>query len=185
MQRTVSAAVLGLVLASPAPRIWAASFAVDGVNTCTTINCAAKTIQGSYTSIGFGLSAGDTWVYQVLATAGECLRLEITQSSADTEMAVVSPDPAAGAAVNNIWADDDSGGGLRPLIKIDPVPRTGRYTVVVSRFSSASGNANFSLRYGRYDGGNPNCDPPSSPGGVGAGAVLDADGVHPKATSGE
>ena len=60
--------------------------------------------------------------------------------------------------------DDDSGAENNPLIKIDPVPRTGYYTVVVSRYNASAGNVNFILRYGRYNTGNPNCQPPTPAG---------------------
>ena len=58
-------------------------------------------------------------------------------------------------------ADDDSGGNLRPLIKIDPTPVTGYYVVALSHFAGFPEDITFTLRYGRYASGNPNCNNPT------------------------
>ena len=160
---------LGLALSLLASSAIAGGFTNDNLNACGATNCAARTIQGTYTSAGNNTSTNNTWVHQVFCVAGGCCRLDVTAQAADLEMGVVSPDPSfITGGVSNIWADDDSGIGLNPLIVIDPVPRTGRYTVVLSRFSGGTtGTVNFTLRYGRYPtGNNPNCLSPTLPGGI-------------------
>lgn len=151
-------AAFGITLA--ATEASSGSAVAVGLATCTTTNCRAKTIQGLYTSSN-GLAVGQAWVYQFYAQQGDCLRLDVVSQTSDTEMALVSPNPATGNTVNFVWADDDLSGGLRPLIKVDPVPRTGYYTLVLSRFSASAVNASFGIKYGRYNSGNMNCASPS------------------------
>ncbi len=53
--------------------------------------------------------------------------------------------------------------GLLPEIRIDPTFQVGWYTVRISEWTGAVQSAViFNLRYGRYNSGNANCDPPAS-----------------------
>ena len=141
--------VAGLCLSFGSVAVWAGALLQDSRNTCTTDNCASQRIRGFY-------ERAQPWVVLVQAVAGECLRLHVTRQTADLEMAVLSPD-----VQENHWVDDDSGGSLRPLIKIDPTPVTGWYVVVVSHVLGSSTRENFDLRYGRYPTGNANCTNPT------------------------
>lgn len=150
--------LLGLALGLAPGSAWAGSYWQDPTSTCTSTNCKSQKLRGVF-------QKNEPFVIQLFASAGQCLRIEVTRQSADMEMALVSPNPSlVPTGVNFIFADDDSGVGLLPLIKVDPTSNTGWYTLVVSRFSPGSGGANFDVRYGRYPTGNPNCSPSSLPG---------------------
>src|SRR4051794_4361638 len=99
------------------------------------------------------------WEIQVGANVGQCLRLETTSvdpSSTDLEMVVVSPS-------GQVYRNDDLATGNRlSLVKVSPAER-GWYTVQVSTFDGRPVTANFTLRYGSYSGGNPNCQTPTQP----------------------
>ena len=96
------------------------------------------------------------WVVEVYAGVGECVRLFVTTTAFDAKLTVVAPNGA-------VYRDDDSGGSLRPLVRIANAPSTGWYTVQVAQFSGAPTNANFTLKYARYNGGNPNCAVATTP----------------------
>jgi hypothetical protein len=61
-----------------------------------------------------------------------------------------------------IWRNDDFFGDPRPLIEaITDI--NGWYTLQVSHSVGADVIADFTLRYGRYNSGNPNCSSVTSP----------------------
>lgn len=126
---------------------WAGAQYESPMSSCTALNCSGMTIRGIQQS-------NEPFVIQVYARAGECLRLDIGQQSEDAAMVVLYP------SVFYEWYNDDrdhDGGDFRPLIGIDPVPWTGWYTVVVSYFDLDDRVTRFTLDYGRYPGGNINC----------------------------
>jgi len=90
------------------------------------------------------------WVGQLYAGIGECLRLEITTTSFDSEITVLSPN-------GTVYRDDDGNGALRPLVKIANAPASGWYTVQVAQFNGFPVNQPFHMLYGRYLHGNINC----------------------------
>lgn len=91
------------------------------------------------------------WVIQVYSTAGQCLRVFVTSTNFDSRLTVVAPN-------GFVYSDDDNYDNVsRPLVKIANAPISGWYTVQVSHYSGAPINANFTLKYGRYTSGNPNC----------------------------
>lgn len=135
----------GIALALVTTVAWAGSQIESRLSTCTTINCAGETIRGTH-------QATEPFVSQIFARAGECLRLDVTQASADTTLRVVMPTVNFTAANNNRAADD-----TRPLLKLDNLARTGWYTVLVSLQGAGNTVVRFRLDYGRYPGGNPNC----------------------------
>jgi len=98
------------------------------------------------------------WVVEVYAGVGECLRLFVTTTAFDAKITVMAPNGA-------VYRDDDSGGSLRPLVKIGGAPVQGWYTVQVAHYAGMPQNANFTLLYGRYTAGNVNCANPTSPFG--------------------
>jgi len=123
------------------------------VSSATKLNANAVTINGSLHGNGFD---AQPWTTQVYAQAGECVRLFVTSSSFDAEMVVIAPD-------GEVFRDDDSGGSLRPLVEIASAPSFGWYTVQIAQFAGAASNGDFTLKYGRYTAGNPNCANPTTP----------------------
>lgn len=104
------------------------------------------------------------WTAELYAAPGECLRLFVTSTAFDSKLTVTAPN-------GQVYRDDDSGGFLRPLVKIANPPVRGWYTVQVAEWTGAPTNANFTLLYGRYTAGNPNC----------AGGTLPVSGALPEA----
>jgi hypothetical protein len=100
----------------------------------------------------------ENFVMEAWGGAGDCLRFEITGTvpTFDPAMMIIGPSFAGGA----VWADDDSGAGLYPLVKI-VAPVSGVYTVVVTEYLRQSSAKDFTLKYGRYNGTNPNCSNPT------------------------
>jgi len=126
-------------------------------SSCTTLNCSTISVGATVKSFG-DVSAG-RWVAEVFAAEGQCLRLFVSQQFADLETVVVAPNGA-------VYRNDDGGVGggdgvLRPLVKIDPTPNNGWYTVSIGHFAGAAVTGNFTLRYGRYPSGNINCADPT------------------------
>lgn len=134
--------------------IQAGSNLSDPPGTCTASNCQAMTLTGTMQR------TPENFVTEVWAGNGECLRLEVTSTSPsfDPAMMVIGPSFSDGA----IWSDDDSGAGLNPLLKIN-APVGGWYTVVVTEYTRVDSAKDFTLKYGRYNGGNPNCNGAAGP----------------------
>ena len=146
---------LAIVIASmTTTAAWAGSQIESILSTCGTINCAGETIRGTH-------QATEPFVSQVFARAGECLRLDVTQQTADTALRVVGPTVVFTRSNTNREAGDS-----RPLLKLDDLPSTGWYTILVSLQGAGNTVVGFTLDYGRYPGGNANC----------AGAATAADG---------
>jgi hypothetical protein len=124
-----------------------------GPFTCTTADCGATILNGTIKA--FGPSAGK-WTGEFFAGANECLRVFVFSQFADLQTAVVAPN-------GTTYRDDDGGGALRPLVKINPTPNNGWYTVSIGRFAGAASTGNFSLAYSRHNAGNPNCANPTVP----------------------
>jgi hypothetical protein len=60
----------------------------------------------------------------------------------------------------NVYRNDDSGVSSCsncPLVKVDPTPDPGWYTLQISTWNGASIEGNFILLYGLYNSGNPDC----------------------------
>jgi hypothetical protein len=98
------------------------------------------------------------WVAELYAGRGECVRFFVTTTAFDAKITVIAPN-------GTVYRDDDSGGSLRPLVKIASAPVQGWYTVQVAHYAGVPQNANFTLLYGRYTAGNVNCANPTSPFG--------------------
>ncbi len=145
-----------------------------GSSTCTGLNCNALTVQGTVNTYGGSDQYPGSWVAKVWgSTPGSCLRLDVTNdfgASPDYEMTVVAP---SGAVYRN-----DQGGGACincPIVKI-PSTSAGWYTVVIHPWlTGTSVNENFVLKYGTYNGGNPNCNSATTPFSLGRSAVKSKD----------
>jgi len=123
------------------------------VSTATGIGASSVTINGSMTDIP---DFTEPWVGELYAQAGECVRLAVITTLFDSELTVAAPN-------GTVFRDDDSGGDLKPLVRIASAPVTGWYTVQVAHFSGVPVSANFTLKYARYNGGNPNCAVATAP----------------------
>jgi hypothetical protein len=145
--------ILGLSLTSKVA--WAGPQVFDTKDTCTTINCNAATYTGTYEGTFDGNA--QPFILQIFAQRNECVRLAVTQQQNDLEMVLISPNGA-------VWRNDNSGGTPNPLIKA----RTGSspdgwYTLQISQFNGLSSNTgfDFTLKYGRYNADNLNCNSPT------------------------
>ena len=140
----------------------AALFADTTKSTCTTPNCQAaiidKAVILSEQAVS-GVASTTPWTGQFFSSGNECVRIEVLATdplNRDLTMHFVGPDLS-------VWTDDDSGANLFPRIEANTlVP--GRYTVVVGLFAPTVTNSNtrFTLSYGRYPSGNPNCSEPTA-----------------------
>jgi hypothetical protein len=130
--------------------------------TCATLNCGSLVLPGTVLSIP---PSASTWVGKLFAAANECVRLDVDRQNADLRMVVVAPN---GTIYRN---DDRTATDFRPLVQINPTPNNGWYTVQLAKFNGQAVSANFTLFYGRYNAGNPNCGqaavqpPGAGPGG--------------------
>jgi hypothetical protein len=133
------------------------------VSTATKLDATAVTLNGTLHDTN---GNSQPWTTQVYAQAGECLRLFVTSTSFDAKLEVIAPD-------GEVFRDDDSGGSLRPLVKIASAPNFGWYTVQVAQFDGTPLTADFTMKYGRYNNGNPNCATPTNPLAI-VGAALES-----------
>lgn len=132
----------------------------DTFSTCTTINCSSLRFPGTLFNSGGGTFA-NTWIANFAGGTGQCLRFDATFPSGatfdtDLEIVVVAPN-------GTVFRNDDRIPGVdrRPLVKIDPAPNNGWYTVHIAQFSGTPENLNFVLLHGVYNSGNPNCSSPT------------------------
>jgi hypothetical protein len=130
---------------------WAGSQIESRVSSCSATNCAGETIRATH-------QASEPFVTQIFARAGECLRLDVTQQSADVAILVGAPTPPFGVSSD----DRDGATDTRPLLMLDALPWTGWYTVIVGYEDVGNAVVRFRLDYGRYPGGNANCAAPAA-----------------------
>ena len=124
------------------------------VSTCSTINCSSVQIDATILRSGAAVAP---WVGEIYARGGECLRLDIIDviPSADLELVVV-------ASNGTVYRNDNRNSTIdRPLVKIGNTPVGGWYSVSVLPAGGAVIQADFTLVYGRYNVGNPNCSSPT------------------------
>jgi hypothetical protein len=154
MRRIPVAGLIALVTLLLVPVLSSAQTNIfdDTVSTCTGTNCSALRLPG--TVLNFAPSAGN-WDINVFSSGDECIRLDVISQNTDLEMVVVAPN---GTVYRN---DDRTVLDARPLVKIDPTPNNGWYTVHLARFDGSAVNANFVLLYGRHNSGNVNCSNPT------------------------
>jgi len=136
---------IGCIAVATTGVAWAGAQLESTLSSCSTINCSGMTIRGVH-------QAREPFVTQIYALRGECMRLEISEQSADTALLVLSPSVLFGQG-----SDDRDGADDRPLLLLDALPWTGWYTVVVSNERTGNATVRFELEYGRYPGGNANC----------------------------
>jgi hypothetical protein len=139
----IAVLVLGPRSGSASTEIWD-----DTVDSCPGDNCSSLRIPGSLLAFGAGVKP---WVVNVFGSVGQCIRLDVTSETHDLEMVVIAPD-------NSVFRNDDRVlGDTRPLVKIDPAPREGWYTVHIASHIGTALTEDFVLLYGRYNHSNHNC----------------------------
>lgn len=118
----------------------------DAKSSCSGALCDSRSYSSQY-------AKGEPVMLQLYAKDNECLRVEVTSDGGnDLQMALVSSDP------DTSWSDDDSGVDLKPRIEVDPTPNKGWYTLVIGHWQGYGGSTkSFTVKYGRYNSGNPNC----------------------------
>lgn len=138
--------------------VWAGSVIWTPPSSCSTLNCNATilhtNITSSFTNPGGSI---EPFIIQVHSSPQYCLRLDVTNQTAgsDLEMVLIAPD-------GTVWKNDNRNpGDRRPLI-IVPRGVQGWYTVQLSLATGITGTpgAHWSadLAYGRYTSTtNPNC----------------------------
>jgi hypothetical protein len=129
------------------------------VDNCAGVNCGAV-IEGA-TVKALGAASAGRWVAEVFGAANQCLRIDVpnapTPAFTDLETVVVAPN-------GTVYRNDDGGfGGVNPLVKINPAPNTGWYTVSIGHFNGAAVEGNFTVAVGRYVTSNVNCAAPTPP----------------------
>lgn len=119
---------------------------------CETVNCSATSI-----AAWAGTSSGQVlpWTAKFLAVAGNCLRLQMSFiANGNLEAVVVAPNGTTR------YRNDQGGVEGCPncaLIKIDPAPASGFYTMVVSSADGTPVDTDFHVLFGQYPTGSPNC----------------------------
>lgn len=148
----ISFALTALLIGS-SPQARADTEIIDpNFSTCTVPSCSSVRNAAYLGSYG---PSHQPWVGKFLAIQGNCLRLQVAFVGQPTqlEMVVVGPGPLT--RYRSIAG--------YPLVKIDPAPASGFYTVMVSSATGAAINTDFHLVYGQYNAGNVNCSGPTSP----------------------
>ena len=143
---------IGLFLAPN--NAWAGSRLFDGQDTCTTTNCGAVVFSGTPQRSANGDS--DPFTIQVFSAGNECMRLDVTEQGGDMEIVLISPS-------GRVWTNDDTNGS-RPLVKAITNVR-GWYTLQINQYNGlqpVSSVQYFTLAYGLYNNGNPNCASPTT-----------------------
>ncbi len=103
------------------------------------------------------------WVRKYFANAGQCLAFDMQPPvpSVDLELVVISPDPSIR------YRNDDRGGPVPcstcPLVKIDPTPVAGYYTVIANHWAGSPTTADFLLNVARQATGSSSCTTPTPP----------------------
>ena len=123
------------------------------VSSTTTLDGSSLELDGTLNDTN---GNAQPWTAELYAGVGECLRLFVTTTAFDAKLTVIAPN-------GTVFRDDDSGGSLRPLVRVASAPVQGWYTVQVAHYAGAPQNANFTLLYGRYTAGNPNCAVATTP----------------------
>lgn len=165
MKQALYASALTALAMLSAEDSQASQFIDTTIVNCVTANCSSFQLGGVVTNFA---GTQHPWVAQVFALAGECLRLEGIFAPNDLALTVTGITRDVNGTIpgeQHGWFDDDTAGGLLPLIEIDPIPTSGFYTVSMFRWAGQAQDTQFVLLYGRYPSGNPNCSAPTIPTG--------------------
>jgi len=148
MNRLLSASIVSAFAWLASSQAAATDLFDPTVSTTATLNGSTVMLSGTLNDTN---SNPEAWTAELFADANECVRLFVSSTEFDAKITVLAPDGSA-------YRDDNSGGLRRPLVRIASAPVRGWYTVHVAHFSGLPTIANFTLKYGRYNAGNPNCD---------------------------
>ena len=129
----------------------AATLTAVGSAGATNLLGSTTTANISGTTFGFGPSAMP-WTAEVYAPANGCLRIAVTGQATDLEAVVIAPN-------GTVYRDDDGGPGLFPLVKVNPTPNNGWYTVQLHNFAGTAVSANFQATLQRLAVNSASCLP--------------------------
>ena len=114
----------------------------------------SATISG--TTFGFN-GAAMPWTAEVYSLPNSCLRIAVTASpGTDLEAVVVAPN-------GTVYRDNDGGPGAFPLVKINPTPNNGWYTVSLNNQAGSAVSANFTATLQRLLPNSASCLPATTP----------------------
>ncbi len=118
---------------------------------CTTLNCEAVAFRARIN--GFDTNI-DPYLAIVGVSAVGCLRVQVTQATADLQLTVVAPNGLT-------YFNDNQGSSANPLVVI-PLTQAGQYTIALSQTATTAIEAGASVSAGWYTpASNRNCFPRS------------------------
>lgn len=151
-----AAGALALTVATPKSE---ATEVIDSAfSLCTDINCTTTSMAGFMAT--YYANSQTPWVAKFLIVQGNCFRFDTSFVAAGSLKAVVIAPNGTTAYRSDTGG---TGGAGAPLVKIDPAPSTGYYTVVLTSADGGPLNTDFHILFGQYDSGNPNCAVPTTP----------------------
>ena len=154
LKNSILASIMATAISITAPNYANAGGLFDpSLSSTTVIDGSSVLIYGTVLS---NSGSAMPWTEQIFARAGECLRVFVPTTTFDSELTVIAPN-------GTVWRNDDGGGSLRPLVKINGAPNTGWYTVQVAHYAGSGIINDFGLYYGRYLRNNINCSGATSP----------------------
>ncbi|MDH3599490.1 MAG: hypothetical protein OEU26_07600 [Candidatus Tectomicrobia bacterium] len=157
LKRVNVSIVAGMILYVSAAAAAPLLFNNDPANTCTDINCESAEWRGSILQLGTQQVPNIVpFTADIWSDANQCLRLDISEPTADVHLVLVSPK-------GRVWRSNDrDSSDNAPLIMVDPTPEQGYYTVMVSTPGDVTSDSiDFLFNYGLYMSGNANCTPPT------------------------
>src|SRR5690348_59180 len=108
MSRLLGAAVAVIAITAQVQHSYATEIFDTSFSSCTGINCSSVLLGGVVNAFA---NTPKAWTAEIRATAGRCLRLDVTQQQADLEIVAVAPN-------GSIYRNDDTN-GLLPVVKIN------------------------------------------------------------------
>ena len=152
LSKAFCSAILAFGVAGIASQAEAGLINDPTIATCTSVGCSSTILSAALASFG---SLAGTWTEQIAVGGARCLRIQVTQETADLEMTVIAPN-------GTIYQNDDTAAPTdkRPRLKINNTPAPGSYTVVIGQASGSPVTQNFLVAFGVYALGNMNCTSP-------------------------
>ena len=120
-------------------------------------NLLGSTLSATISGTTFGFNgAAMPWTAEVYSLPNSCLRIAVTAQATDLEAVVVAPN-------GTVYRDDDGGPGTFPLVKINPTPNNGWYTVSLNNQAGIAVSTNFTATLERLLPNSASCLPATTP----------------------